>query len=162
MESRTVTAVLDAPRDDVFAYLAEIENLPRWATEFARELKHEGGKTKVVNGLGELFFELDADPDTGVIDMLAGPDRERLLCFPTRVVATPVGGSAFTFTMFQTPGQPDEQFESQHASLLREFENLERRFNHSDTRAHGHPVEARSISVAARADKPRDPGSGCD
>jgi hypothetical protein len=31
--------------------------------------------------------------------------------------------------MFQAPGQPDEQFESQHASLLREFENLERRFN---------------------------------
>jgi hypothetical protein len=30
--------------------------------------------------------------------------------------------------MFQAPGQPDEQFESQHASLLREFENLERRF----------------------------------
>ena len=40
----------------------------------------------------------------------------------------PRGGSAFTFTMFQAPGQPDEQFESQHASLLREFENLTRRF----------------------------------
>ena len=41
----------------------------------------------------------------------------------------PFGGSAFTFTMFQAPGQPDEQFESQHVSLLREFENLDRRFN---------------------------------
>jgi hypothetical protein len=30
--------------------------------------------------------------------------------------------------MFQAPGQPDEQFENQHASLLREFENLEQRF----------------------------------
>jgi hypothetical protein len=43
-------------------------------------------------------------------------------------VATPAGGSAFTFTMFQAPGQPDEQFETQRASLLRELENLERRF----------------------------------
>jgi hypothetical protein len=60
--------------------------------------------------------------------MLAGPSDHALLCFPTRVVATPVGGSAFTFTMFQAPGQPDDQFESQHASLLREFENLKRRF----------------------------------
>jgi hypothetical protein len=30
--------------------------------------------------------------------------------------------------MFQAPGQPDEQFEGQYASLLREFENLEREF----------------------------------
>jgi hypothetical protein len=64
--------------------------------------------------------------------MLAGPSEDALICFPTRVVATPAGGSAFTFTMFQAPSQPDEQFESQHASLLREFENLERRFGASD------------------------------
>jgi hypothetical protein len=31
--------------------------------------------------------------------------------------------------MFQAPGQPEEQFETQHASLLRELENLERRFS---------------------------------
>jgi hypothetical protein len=30
--------------------------------------------------------------------------------------------------MFQAPGQPDEQFEGQYASLQREFDNLERRF----------------------------------
>ncbi len=39
------------------------------------------------------------------------------------------GGSAFTFTMFQAPGQPDEQFEGQYDSLLREFENLELLFS---------------------------------
>ena len=38
MNSRTVTAVIDAPKDTVFAYLSDIDNLPRWATEFAREL----------------------------------------------------------------------------------------------------------------------------
>jgi hypothetical protein len=37
--------------------------------------------------------------------------------------------------MFQAPGQPDRQFESQHASLLREFENLEQRFNRPQTQA---------------------------
>ena len=74
------------------------------------------------------FVEIHADADTGVIDMLAGQDADNLLCFPTRVVATPTGGSEYTFTMFRAPGQPDEQFESQYRSLLREFENHERRF----------------------------------
>jgi hypothetical protein len=128
MRHHTVTATLAAPRDEVFAYLADIEKLPEWASEFARELKVVNGRHKVVNGLGEFFFEIRADPESGVIDMLAGPSDDALLCFPTRVVATPAGGSAFTFTMFQASGQPDEQFESQHASLLREFENLKRRF----------------------------------
>ena len=129
MRHHTVTATFTAPPDEVFAYLADIEKLPEWATEFARELKLVEGHYKVVNGLGEFFFELRADRDSGVIDMLAGPSADAVICFPTRVVATPTGGSAFTFTMFQAPGQPDEQFESQHASLRREFDNLERRFD---------------------------------
>jgi len=131
MNHHTVTATFTAPPQEVFAYLADIEKLPEWATEFARELQLVDGQYKVVNGLGEFFVEIRADPASGVVDMLAGPDQEHLLCFPTRVVAAPTGGSAMTFTMFQAPGQPDEQFESQHASLLREFENLERRFNRS-------------------------------
>ena len=128
MRSETVTTIVSAPREKVFAYLAAIENLPKWATEFARELRLVDGQYKVVNGLGEFFFEIRADADSGVIDMLAGPNDNALLCFPSRVVSTPAGGSAYTFTMFQAPGQPDDQFEGQHASLLREFENLKRRF----------------------------------
>jgi len=128
MNQHTVTAAFTAPPEEVFAYLADIEKLPEWATEFARELRLVDGHYKVVNGLGEFFFEIHADAESGVIDMLAGPSEDALLCFPTRVVATPGGGSAFTFTMFQAPGQPDEQFETQRASLLREFQNLTRRF----------------------------------
>jgi hypothetical protein len=104
MKHHTVTAAFAAPREEVFTYLADIEKLPEWATEFARELKRVDGRYKIVNGLGEFFFEIHADTGTGVIDMLAGPDESALLCFPARVVATPTGGSAFTFTMFQAPG----------------------------------------------------------
>ena len=128
MRSETVTAVLEAPRERVFEYMAEIENLPEWATEFARELKRENDDYKVVNNLGEFYFEIRADERTGVIDMLAGPTKEELAIFPTRAIALPGGKTAYSFTMFQAPDMPRELFESQHASLRREFENLERRF----------------------------------
>jgi len=128
VNSRTVTTMLDAPSGEVFAYLAEIENLPEWATEFARELKLVDGRHKVVNGLGEFFFELRPDEATGVIDMLAGPAEDELAVFPTRVVGLPDGSSAFTFTMFQAPGMPDELFQSQYTSLKRELENVRERF----------------------------------
>jgi len=128
MNHRTVTTTLNATRDEVFDYLADVEKLPEWATEFARELKVVDGRHKVVNGLGEFFVELCADRDTGVIDMHAGPSEEALALFPTRVVPIDGTACAFTFTMFQAPGQPDEQFDDQYASLRLELENLERRF----------------------------------
>ena len=127
MNQHTVTATFPATKETVFGYLSDIENLPEWATEFARELKVVDGHYKVVNGLGEFFFELDADPTSGVIDMRAGPVRDALALFPARVVPLPDGGSAFTFTMFQAPGMPDELFESQYQSLLRELGGLEAR-----------------------------------
>ena len=128
MRHHTVTATFSASQDEVFAYLADIDNLPEWATEFARELKLVDGRYKVVNGLGEFFFEIRADADSGTIDMFAGPTKDEMAVFPTRVVALPDGRTAYSFTMFQGPGMPDGLFESQHASLKREFANIERAF----------------------------------
>ena len=128
MINRTVTAVLDAPRDEVFDYLSRIENLPEWATDFAQELRYEDGTAKVVNGLGEFYFRIDADAKTGVIDMYTGPSEQELALFPTRVVALGDSKSAYSFTMFKAPGMPDELFESQYESLRREFDNIRARF----------------------------------
>ncbi len=128
MRSRTVTAVFPAPKERVFEYMSDIDNLPRWATEFARELKVVDGRHVVVNGLGEFVFKIESDADTGVVDMYAGPTEDELGVFPTRVVELPGGASAYTFTLFQAPGMPDELFDSQYESLRREFENLEREF----------------------------------
>jgi hypothetical protein len=126
--NRTVTAVLDAPKNLVFAYLSKIENLPHWATEFAQELKYEDGKAKVVNGLGEFYVSINADAASGVIDMYAGPAEDQLALFPTRVIPLGEDTSAYSFTMFKAPGMPDELFESQYESLRREFDNIRRHF----------------------------------
>jgi hypothetical protein len=123
-----VTVVLPAPAEDVFAYLSSIENLPEWATDFAQELRVVDGRHKVVNGLGEFFFSIDADPSTGVIDMHAGPTEEQMGVFPTRVVPLPDGRCAYTFTMFQAPDAPFELFEGQYWSLLHEMDNIRHRF----------------------------------
>jgi hypothetical protein len=129
MRTATVTTVLSASQPEVFEYLSDIERLPEWATEFARELRREGDDYKVVNGLGEFFFTIRADPASGVIDMFAGPTKEQMAVFPTRAVALPDGRTAYSFTMFQSPEMPDELFDAQYASLRREFANIERALN---------------------------------
>ena len=128
MEARSAAITVDAPAERVFEYLSNVENLPRWATEFARELRSDDGRYVVVNGLGEFVFTLEADEATGVIDMYAGPSEDELALFPTRVVPLPGDRSAFTFTMFRGPEMPEDLFEAQHASLLRELENVREEF----------------------------------
>jgi hypothetical protein len=128
MDARSAAITVDAPAERVFEYLSNVENLPRWATEFARELRSDDGRYVVVNGLGEFVFTLEADEATGVIDMYAGPSEDELALFPTRVVPLPGDRSAFTFTMFRGPEMPEDLFEAQHASLLRELENVREEF----------------------------------
>src|SRR3954452_9318289 len=100
MRNATVTTVLAVPQPVVFDYMADIAHLPEWATEFARELRRDGDDYKVVNGLGEFYFRIDADRASGVIDMFAGPSKEQMGVFPTRAVALPDGRTAYSFTMF--------------------------------------------------------------
>jgi hypothetical protein len=82
-----------------------------------------------VNGLGEFYFRIDANADTGVIDMFAGPDESQMAIFPTRVVDLAPDMCAYTFTMFKAPHMTHDLFEAQHRSLVREFENIRARFS---------------------------------
>jgi hypothetical protein len=128
MNSRTVSVVVDAPKERVFSFLSDVKNLPKWATEFCRELRTVGGKYKVVTcdpSKGEIFFKIRADEPTGVIDMYAGPTEDQMGIFPTRVVELPNGASAYVFTMFQAPDMSDDLFNAQYESLKREFRNIE-------------------------------------
>jgi hypothetical protein len=132
MLTNTVVAILPTPKDKVFSYLSDINNLPRWATEFCQSLSVERGKHKVHTCTGQdLFFKIDANPVTGTIDMYAGPTEEQMGLFPTRVVPLPNGHSAYIFTMFQGPGMSQESFDKQAESLRREFDNIQKHFGAS-------------------------------
>ncbi|HSE77379.1 MAG TPA: hypothetical protein VLG66_05210 [Alphaproteobacteria bacterium] len=126
MNSRTSVLVHSAPRDRLFAFLADINNLPKWATAFCRALKTVGGEHRVVTPEGEIIFRIDADPRSGTIDMYGGPSEDRLAYWPARVVALPGGSSAFIFTNFQWPGVTDDAFVRQCDGLAHEFVNIRR------------------------------------
>ena len=131
MNSKTVTLILNAPKSKVFSFISNIENLPKWATEFCKELKKDGDKYKVIScnpDAGELFFSIRSDQATGVVDMFAGPTAEQMSIFPTRVVELSDNASVYIFTMFQTPGMSDELFNAQYNSLTKEFGNIRQRF----------------------------------
>lgn len=142
MNNRTVTVCLPAPRAAVFNFLADIENLPKWATEFCERVSLERDGWKALTSRGELFIEFDPDDRTGVIDMRAGYTRDQMRLFPVRVLALPDSGSAVIFTFFQAPDLSDEIYECQFRSLLIEMRGLIERFGGG--RLYAPPAEALS------------------
>ncbi|GJM14854.1 MAG: hypothetical protein DHS20C13_01810 [Thermodesulfobacteriota bacterium] len=124
MNTKTLAVSLNAPKDKVFSYISDIENLPKWATNFCKELKKEGSDYKITSCDGEIYFRFDADKNTGVLDMKAGPEKGQMEAWPARVVGFYDDTSVFIVTAVQFPEVPDDVFDMQVNSTYEEFENI--------------------------------------
>jgi hypothetical protein len=125
MKTSTHTLTLNAPKEHTFDFLSRIENLPKWATLFCRKLETvAGGQYKVITPHGEIFFRIEGDARTGVIDMYGGPNETALAHWPTRVIPLGKDQSMFIFTALQYPGISDSDFAAQCRGLEQEFPHI--------------------------------------
>ncbi|HEY4301107.1 MAG TPA: hypothetical protein VGM73_09555 [Candidatus Didemnitutus sp.] len=69
MNVRTLSVLLAASRESVFNFLADIENLPRWAPSLCERLYLSRGRWTALSPLGDVALDLEASPLTGVIDL---------------------------------------------------------------------------------------------
>ena len=124
MKTHTTTQQFNVSPEELFAFLSEIENLPKWATAYALDLKKDGEDYKVTTPQGEMYQIIKANKDTKTIDLYGGPSKEQLWCWPSRVTADNMGGSVFAMTCIQMPDQSVEDFSGQCQTLQKEFENI--------------------------------------
>ena len=68
MNIRTIAVTVAAPRDTVFNFLADIENLPQWAGAWCERLALERGRWWALTAEGELVVDMETSAGTGVID----------------------------------------------------------------------------------------------
>lgn len=97
----TQTISIKAPRGVVFDFVADPRNLPRWAPDFAREVRAEDDVWIVETDAGEeLTIRVRASREHGTVDFLAAaaPEGVELGAF-SRVVSNGEG-SEFMFTRF--------------------------------------------------------------
>jgi hypothetical protein len=125
VKTNTHTLTLKASKQRTFDFLSRIENLPKWATLFCQKLEAvTKGRYKVVTPQGEIFFRIEGDARTGVIDMYGGPSESALAHWPTRVIALGAEESMFIFTALQYPGISDSDFAAQCRGLEQEFPHI--------------------------------------
>src|SRR5687767_3471213 len=122
MPMRADTQMMTIPvrSEEAFAFLAEPENLPRWAVGFARGIRREGEAWIVQTAQGEMPVRVVADAVRGTIDfhMSVAPGLEAVAY--SRVVPND-SGAEYVFTQFQLPGMADEVFAAQRAALAEEL-----------------------------------------
>lgn len=122
MRTSTQSITIEATPDDVFAFVANPANLPKWAIGFAKRIHQAEGAWIVTTASGaEVTIRHDANAEFRVVDGYMSPvPGVEMLGGAQRVV--PNGdGAEYVFTMFQPSGMPDEVFELQIAELGREL-----------------------------------------
>lgn len=123
MLSDTQTVSIEASPAKVFNFLANPNNLPRWAIGFAKEIREEEGRWVVRTATGEIGLRFFTDEQTGVVDYWISPTQGVEVLAASRVI--PRGAaSEYSFTQFQSEGMPDEAFAQSVQALKHELSVL--------------------------------------
>jgi hypothetical protein len=123
-DTRAVT--IDAPAADVFAFVADPENLPRWAVGFCRAIRRDpekAGQWIVSTAHGDLPIRFVTDSQRGTVDFYLTPTPAVEAAAFSRVMPNGLGAE-YVFTQFQAPGMPDEVFDGQVQALVEELQVL--------------------------------------
>lgn len=107
MNSVTESCVVERPKAQVFDFLSNIENLPKWSTQFIKKIMLVDGKYKALTPIGEVFIKYETDKQAGVIDIYAGPTEKQMTGAFLRVVQLSENSSGVMFTFFQYPDVDD-------------------------------------------------------
>lgn len=107
----------------VYAFVADLNNLPSWATTFCRSIRREGEKWVMETSLGMMAIRLAPENDLGVLDHYLTPPGGETLCVPMRVVANG-SGSEVIFTLFRLPGVREEEYAADAALVRKDLDCL--------------------------------------
>jgi hypothetical protein len=101
LNSVTETCVVSVSKDKVFKFLSSVENLPKWSTQFVKEVSVVDGKYKAVTPIGEVFLRFETDSKAGLIDIYAGPTEQHMTPAYLRVIPFSKNSTGIMFTFFQ-------------------------------------------------------------
>jgi hypothetical protein len=110
-----------APRDQVFNFLADVENLPAWTGGFCEWIELHRDGWWAYTALGELEVAVEVDAIAGEIRLGLGHASGRKVVVPLQVRTMADGGAQVSLACAQLPGaadgDPGEFFASLAAGL---------------------------------------------
>lgn len=119
----TLSATLQTPPDEVYAFIIDPRNLPQWALGLAKSVEQRDGEWVVDSGQGEWTVEFAEHNGFRVADHLVTlPDGTKQLN-PMRVLANGLG-SEVQFTVFRGEVDTDEAWAALQATIQADLDAL--------------------------------------
>ena len=122
-ESTILTVCIDCPPRQVFDYVRNPANLPRWATAFCRSAHRLAGDWMIDTVSGPAMIYFAPDNEFGVLDHRLRTAAGDEVYVPMRVIANGTG-SEVQFTLFRLPGMSDEKFAADAAMVRKDLQSL--------------------------------------
>ncbi len=122
-ESRIITITIDRTPEEIYDFVSNPANLPRWASGLGTSIKNVNGEWVADTPNGPVKVRFAPRNDLGVLDhyVTIAPGVE--VYVPMRVV--PNGsGSELIFTLFRQPDMIDQKFKEDAEWVLRDLKKL--------------------------------------
>lgn len=116
--SKTVSVSIKRKPTEVYDYIFNPENLPKWAGAFSLGISKSSteGEWIVETPEGPVKIRFVERNKFGVLDHYVSPTPDQVILNPMRVIPNS-SGSEVIFTLFQLPDMSDEKF-SEDAGLV--------------------------------------------
>jgi hypothetical protein len=123
--ARTLSVSIDCPPDQVYGFVSNPENFPRWATTFCRSIRRADSGWIVEMPQGQVNVRFVPRNTMGVMDHFVTPAPGVEIYVPMRIVSNG-SGSEDIFTLFRMPGMTDEEFTADAGMVERDLATLKK------------------------------------
>lgn len=121
--ARTLSISIDRAPDEVYRYVSNPENLPRWASGLGRSVRNTPAGWVVETPQGTMGLRFVATNSLGVLDHYVRTPSGVEVYVPMRVVANGAG-SELLLTVFRLVDMTDAQFAADVATVERDLGTL--------------------------------------
>ena len=107
---RHISVSINRPPDEVYIFVSNPENLPKWATGLGGSIKNVNGEWIADAPMGKVKIKFAEKNKFGILDHEVVLESGAKVNNPMRVIANGKGSEIF-FTLIRQPGVSDEKFE---------------------------------------------------
>lgn len=121
--TRHLSGEIDRPEAEVYAFVADPANLPRWAAGLSGSIEKVDGRWLAESPMGRVEVEFAPTNDFGVLDHVVTLPNGVKVLNPLRVLGFR-GRSEVVFTLRRADGMTDAEFEADAAAVAADLTTL--------------------------------------
>ncbi len=104
-----ISVSINRPPNEVYTFVSNPENLPKWATGLSGSIKNVNGEWIADAPMGKVKIKFAEENKFGILDHEVALESGVKIYNPMRVIANGTGSEIF-FTLIRQPGVTDEKF----------------------------------------------------